>query len=102
MKKREMFLSPYNPNWVRQFEKIKVNLINLLSNQIIDVHHFGSTAVIGMSAKPIIDVLVIVDKIEAIDFYNKQLKQLGYVAKGENGYQEEDILKNMHLIPSLI
>lgn len=38
-----------------------------------------------MSAKPTIDVLVIVNKIEKIDYYNKQLEKLGYIAKGENG-----------------
>ncbi|MCR8967488.1 GrpB family protein [Streptococcus zalophi] len=88
MKKREMLLSPYNPDWVRQFETIKLDLVNLLSKQIVAVHHFGSTAVEGMSAKPIIDVLVTVKKIEKVDSFNKQLEQLGYIAKGENGISE--------------
>nr|WP_246447891.1 GrpB family protein [Streptococcus pacificus] len=56
-----------------------------MSKQIVAVHHFGSTAIVGMSAKPTIDVLVIVNKIEKIDYYNKQLEKLGYIAKGENG-----------------
>lgn len=48
----------YNPNWSNDFESIKTELIELIGfiNPIIE--HIGSTSVKGLSAKPIIDILI--------------------------------------------
>ena len=50
---------PYNPDWPRMFELERDRLLNCLPNELIKrIEHFGSTAIPGMSAKPIVDILV--------------------------------------------
>ena len=52
-------LSPYNPSWPRMFEDEKAHLRKCLPAELIGrIEHFGSTAVPGLAAKPIIDMLV--------------------------------------------
>lgn len=49
----------YNPEWPRVYEKESKLLRNTLGNDIVlRIEHFGSTAVEGLSAKPIIDILI--------------------------------------------
>lgn len=82
---REMIVVPYNDSWAEMYEKEKNLLSNILSNLIIDIQHFGSTAVYGLSAKPIIDIMIVVDDIVQIDAYSSIMEHYGYVARGENG-----------------
>ena len=58
---------------------------NVFSDIIIDIHHIGSTAIPGIKAKPVIDILVEVKDIEGVDQYNHKMKELGYEAMGEYG-----------------
>jgi GrpB-like predicted nucleotidyltransferase (UPF0157 family) len=58
-------ISPYNPDWPAMFEAEKNELIACLPEEMIErIEHFGSTAVPGLSAKPIIDMLVGVTSLE--------------------------------------
>jgi GrpB-like predicted nucleotidyltransferase (UPF0157 family) len=57
--KEEIEIVPYNPDWQNLFEKEKKALLNKLPKHLIRrIEYFGSTAVPGVSAKPIIDILV--------------------------------------------
>ena len=85
--KREMLLVPYDGGWAEQFEEIKAELTAIFGELAVDIQHFGSTAVKGMRAKPIIDVMVIVNDISAVDTLNERMKTAEYVAKGENGIE---------------
>jgi len=60
---------------------------DFLKDELVRVEHFGSTAVPGMKAKPVIDMMCIVRNIKKIDFLNEQLLQLGYDAMGEWGIE---------------
>ncbi len=52
---------------------------------LIEMYHIGSTSVKSIGfAKPIIDILIVVNNIELIDQYNKELELLGYEPRGEN------------------
>lgn len=51
----------------------------------VSVHHIGSTSVPGLSAKPIIDILVEVTDINELDAYNLAMVSAGYISRGENG-----------------
>lgn len=57
-------LSPYQKSWVKDFQKEKIELEKILGNNIVTIEHCGSTSVEGLSAKPIIDVLVGVKTIK--------------------------------------
>ena len=56
---------PYDPNWVQSFLQEKGHLFSCLPNEMIRrIEHFGSTAVPGLAAKPIVDMLVEVTDLE--------------------------------------
>ena len=51
-----MLIQKYNPIWIDNFEKIKTEIQKALFDIEIKIEHIGSTSVIGLSAKPIIDI----------------------------------------------
>ena len=66
---------------------IYLKIKNILGDEIINIFHIGSTAIPGIYAKPIIDILIEVNDIEKIDKYNDEFNKLGYVSKGEFGIE---------------
>ena len=63
----EIEIEPYNPSWPLLFKKQKDFLEEVLPNDLIGkIEHFGSTAIPGLSAKPIIDILVEVNSFEDV------------------------------------
>ena len=61
----EIEIVSYNPSWPRLFEKEKTFLQDNLPDDLLGrIEHFGSTAIPGLSAKPIIDILVEVTSLE--------------------------------------
>ena len=78
-------LLPYNPCWPNQYQR-EANLIaEIFSDQLISIHHIGSTAIPGIKAKPIIDIMVVVPAIEQVDQLNQAMIDLGYIPRGEHG-----------------
>lgn len=61
----------------------------IFNNEMISIYHIGSTSIphIGY-AKPIIDILVVVKDIEKVDLYNKEMAEMGYSDRGEQGIVE--------------
>lgn len=56
---------PYNHAWPRMFAEEKGQLLDSLPVELIRrIEHFGSTAIPGLSAKPIVDLLVEVTSLE--------------------------------------
>lgn len=82
---RKVEVVPYDPAWPRLFEAEAASLTALLGEELVSIHHIGSTSVPGLAAKPIIDMLPVVRDIERIDDLNDVLLATGYVPKGENG-----------------
>ncbi|BDQ34451.1 GrpB family protein [Pseudodesulfovibrio portus] len=61
-------LAPYDPTWLARFEEEKAHLLSCLSDRLVTrVEHYGSTAVPGMTAKPVVDMLVEVASHEWAD-----------------------------------
>lgn len=54
----DIFIADYDPNWPHLFEIEAARIHEVLGNLILAIEHFGSTAVPGLAAKPIIDILV--------------------------------------------
>jgi GrpB-like predicted nucleotidyltransferase (UPF0157 family) len=62
----EIAIVPYDPCWPDVFRQEKAHLLSVLPSDLIRrVEHFGSTAVPGLAAKPIVDLLVEVTDLEA-------------------------------------
>lgn len=63
--REEIKIVTYDPEWSIMFETEKMHLRDSLPNEIVRrIEHFGSTAVPGMAAKPIIDMLIEVSGLE--------------------------------------
>jgi GrpB-like predicted nucleotidyltransferase (UPF0157 family) len=82
---RKVEVTAYEPTWPELLEAEAGRLKAALGKIVIAIHHIGSTAIPGMAAKPIIDILMEVDDIELMDGYNPVMQGLGYIPKGENG-----------------
>jgi GrpB-like predicted nucleotidyltransferase (UPF0157 family) len=62
----DVVVVPYDPLWPELFERETVHLLSCFADGVIRrVEHFGSTAVPGLAAKPIVDMLVEVSSLEA-------------------------------------
>lgn len=75
----------YDEQWPQLFELEKKLLISSLPIKNMAVHHIGSTAVPGLAAKPVIDILLEVDELEILDRHNEIFESIGYECKGEYG-----------------
>lgn len=82
---RRIEVVPYDPNWKNKFILEARIIKSIFSKEILSIHHIGSTAIPGISAKPIIDVLVEVNNIDRIDDYNTKMIEHGFIPKGESG-----------------
>jgi len=64
--REEITISPYDPRWPESFRQEKEHLQSCLPKDLVRrIEHFGSTAVPGLAAKPIVDMLVEVSDLEA-------------------------------------
>lgn len=64
--REEIALSPYDPGWPESFRQEKEHLLACLPADLVRrLEHFGSTAVPGLAAKPIVDILVEVTDLQA-------------------------------------
>lgn len=81
---------PYDPKWPEEFEAIKLEIEEKLGNLIIGIEHVGSTSVIGLSAKPIIDLDVIIPDYSVFDKVINKLKEIGYNYQGDLGIKERE------------
>lgn len=84
LKRGEVKLLPYNPKWKESFEKEKRRLQKALGDLVLSIEHVGSTAIPGASAKPIIDIAVVVKSIKSPDKLIKLLEGLGYEYKRDD------------------
>ena len=74
---------PHDPHWASEFldEKRRLHALSLNG----EFHHIGSTAVPGILAKPIIDILGVVDDLSGVDLHSAAFAALGYEVMGEFG-----------------
>jgi GrpB-like predicted nucleotidyltransferase (UPF0157 family) len=71
---------PYDPAWPAQFDRERDLLGQAIGSWTVgDVHHVGSTAVPGLDAKPIVDILVGVEDLETSRACFEPLAGLGYL-----------------------
>lgn len=79
----EVTLFPYDTAWPAQFEKERDRLIELFPTTFLAIEHIGSTAVPGLSAKPIIDILAGVDSMSQADGLMEPLCRSKYATSME-------------------
>lgn len=83
LKKGELTLVPYDTSWKKAFEEEALRIHQLLPQ--LKLHHIGSTSIIGIMAKPVLDIMGEVENINEADMLQSQFENLGYSWKGEYG-----------------
>lgn len=76
--RREIAIVDYDPAWPQRFEHERARIQAALGRVACGIHHIGSTSVPGLSAKPIIDVLVTIDDPEDELAFGPALAGAGY------------------------
>ena len=71
-------LAPYDEAWPRMFEQEARRLCALFGELAVRIEHVGSTAVPGLSAKPVIDIQVSVAELAPFEGYRQLLASAGY------------------------
>lgn len=69
----------YDPGWPAAFEAEAARLRAALKTLALRIDHHGSTAVPGLSAKPIIDIQISVATLQPLSAYGTRLEAIGYV-----------------------
>ena len=74
---------PYDPAWIAAFQKEAAILNAIFGPRVLELQHIGSTAVPGLAAKPIIDILVVLDHTDDINSFDRAMEDVGYRVRGE-------------------
>ena len=82
--KAPIALKSYDPHWPVLFE-IERQAMQRSGGWFKAMHHVGSTSIPGMAAKPIIDILVVLDRHEDGLACVDAMRGLGYEYRGESG-----------------
>ena len=78
-------IAEYDINWDKEYKSEKDKIIESLNDKIINIYHIGSTSIPNLKAKPIIDILLVVENINDLDLYTTEFENLGYEPMGEFG-----------------
>ena len=82
---RKVEVVPHDPQWREAFEVESKRVTAALGDNVVTVHHIGSTSIPGIYAKPIIDLLIEVKEIASVDEQSSPMESLGYEVMGEFG-----------------
>jgi GrpB-like predicted nucleotidyltransferase (UPF0157 family) len=78
IKRREMRLAEYDPSWPERYQLHAELIRDALGQALVSIEHVGSTSVPNLAAKPIIDILVVVDDSSDEGSYLPLLARAGY------------------------
>ena len=81
---------PYDGAWKIAFENIKQEIEDALGDLILGIEHVGSTSVEGLSAKPCIDLDVVIPDYTVFDRVVQKLAEIGYIHEGNLGIQDRE------------
>lgn len=76
--KDKVELYPYDAIWKTEYEKEEKILSEILKEHAIDIQHVGSTAIPGLSAKPILDIAVAVKDRKTLEYLLPIMSEYGY------------------------
>ena len=93
MKTKKVVVLPYDAEWRSAFEAIKFEIEDALRDLILCIEHVGSTSVKGMSAKPCIDIDVVIRDYSVFDAVVKRLETIGYIHEGDLGIKGREAFK---------
>ena len=87
---KRVVVVPYREQWKTDFETIKQYLLTSINDIIIGIEHIGSTSVECLSAKPIIDIDIVIKDYSVFDVVVEKLASLGYIHEGNLGIKDRE------------
>ena len=78
MNQEPVTIAEYSPHWPAQFDAEADIIRSAFGATKIELEHIGSTAVTGLAAKPIIDVLLGANSLAVIERHIRHLEAMGY------------------------
>lgn len=89
---KKIKVEPYNPKWTHAFNELKTAYFEHI-NSDLRIEHIGSTAIPGLSAKPIIDIDIVVKTKGEVLSLIVALEELGYIHQGNLGVEGREAFK---------
>ncbi len=86
-------LISYQSSWKGKFEVEKENLQKVFGDKAVAIEHIGSTSIIGLSSKPIIDIGVLIEKKENGDSFIELVEKIGYLYDKQNSSGERHFFR---------
>lgn len=96
---KTIIVSDYDPRWPVYFDQIRATLWPVVQEVAITIEHVGSTAVVGLAAKPIIDIDIIIPVEQPIEQVAARLQPLGYTHLGDLGIAGRDAFRQHNTLP---
>ena len=93
MKTKKVVVLPYDDAWESAFEEIKREIEAEIGDLILGIEHIGSTSVKGLSAKPCIDIDVIIKDYSVFNEIVRKLGEIGYIHEGNLGIVDREAFK---------
>jgi GrpB-like predicted nucleotidyltransferase (UPF0157 family) len=94
VEKRDIQILDYDPRWPEEFQANAARISAALGETALRIEHIGSTSVPGLAAKPIVDILVVVNDSAVEATYLPQLKGAGYMLRvREPDFQEHRMFR---------
>ena len=93
MQTKRVVVVPYDEKWESAFEEIKNEIEGVIGDKILGIEHIGSTSVKGLSAKPCIDIDVIIKDYSALNAVVDGLRAIGYIHEGNLGIKNREAFK---------
>lgn len=87
MRTEHVVVVRYDQRWKQWFDALKGRLGSFLGDTALRIEHVGSTSVEGMSAKPIIDIDIVIKDKAILPEAVKKLSDAGYVHEGDLGIE---------------
>jgi GrpB-like predicted nucleotidyltransferase (UPF0157 family)/protein associated with RNAse G/E len=76
--KRSVRIVDYDPRWPAIYAKERDRILGVVADKVVAIEHVGSTAVLGLGAKPIIDIMIAVRRLSRAEQCIKPLRSIGY------------------------
>lgn len=83
LRRRTVRVAPYDPSWAQLGRQACATIRKACVDLPIEVEHVGSTAVAGLSAKPIVDIVVGLPDVASVAALKSRLTHIGYIYHGE-------------------
>ena len=83
--RQHIIVTEYDPLWPQKFQAESLLIRGILADNCLAIYHIGSTAVPGLAAKPIIDMMAVVKSLAQVDDAAEDFSQIGYEYLGELG-----------------